>query len=342
MIAQSNYAIDCRNYRPWLWAGLIFLLLIAGVRFSDGSMLLSIASGATVNDPVFQVASTQYIWDSPLKVMFLQALPAHIIWIAIAFGLLAILPAVGLLSNNQRLLWLTVVVVFLTPALKASLQNIGVGDGLVVLGIVAAAYSRNLVVVVAVFLVIALWHPQQSFFIGLSYIIARYCYEEQFRVKEAMAVLAALLFAAFAFIFWKNSLGFEYAGREAYMLQKFGDFMHRHWLHVFIAYLPIAAWLILMAPEPRRGRVIIFGWLIVLALVSFLTTDVTRVMTLISLPIVLIGAEKLLDSGHLNKEKTVAFAFLVVLLPPFSWSGLDYFLWTDLIRDVCKWGLYCA
>jgi hypothetical protein len=34
-------------------------------------------------------------------------------------------------------------------------------------------------------------------------------------------------------------------------------------------------------------------------------------------------------------------AALVLLIPPYSWSGLDYALWGDLVSDLCKWRVLC-
>jgi hypothetical protein len=73
------------------------------------------------------------------------------------------------------------------------------------------------------------------------------------------------------------------------------------------------------------------------------TTDVTRVMTIISLPLVLAGADKIFnDQRAISYARILAAGVVIALLPPLNWSGLDYFLWPAFNRDICKWHLYCG
>ncbi|MCU0755815.1 MAG: hypothetical protein MUE46_11945 [Xanthomonadales bacterium] len=327
--------------RLYLLIGALLIVALGGLRFSDGSMLLAMARGATVADPVFANPATQYVWDSPAKVVLLQAVPAKILVIAVIFGLLAILPLLGTLSTDRRALFLTGVLVLLTPALKVSIQNIGMGDGLVMAAIGLAIVTRHAALIGAALLLIALWHPQQSFFIGLSLLLAWYAYEETLDRRRVAAVLAGLAIGCLIFLWWKTTLGFEYAGRGAYMRDRLNEFLDRSVWTVLFAFLPVLAWFGL-APRPRRGLLLLAGWLTLLMLVSFLTTDVTRVMALISLPIVLVGADALWQQRQqLPLNRVAALALLVLLLPPFSWSGFDVWLWDDLLADACKWGLVC-
>ena len=85
-----------------------------------------------------------------------------------------------------------------------------------------------------------------------------------------------------------------------------------------------------------------FSWIFILATVSILTTDVFRVVTIISLPIILAGAARLFDENfYISKIKVITVAILIALIPVYSWSGLDIFLWTDLVYDMCKWRVFC-
>ncbi|MCU0757076.1 MAG: hypothetical protein MUE46_18520 [Xanthomonadales bacterium] len=327
--------------RLYLLIGALLIVVLGGLRFSDGSMLLAMARGATVADPVFANPATQYVWDSPAKVLLLQALPAKILVIAVIFGLLAILPLLGVLSADRRTLFLTGVLVLLTPAFKVSIQNMGMGDGLVMAAIGFAIMTRHLAWLGGALLLIALWHPQQSFFIGLSMLLAWYAYTEQLDRRRVAAVLAGLALGCLIFLWWKASLGFEYAGRGAYMRDRLDEFLDRSVWTVLFAFLPVLAWFG-MAPRPRRGGILLAGWITLLALVAFLTTDVTRVMALISLPIVLVGADALwAERQRVPLQRLAVLALLLLLLPPFSWSGFDVLLWGDLLADACKWGLVC-
>ena len=74
-----------------------------------------------------------------------------------------------------------------------------------------------------------------------------------------------------------------------------------------------------------------------------MTTDVTRVISLTALPILLAESKKLIieERDDIPVRRILVFASLIVLIPPFSWSGLDYLVWTDLFSDLCEWGVYC-
>ena len=55
---------------------LILQTLVGGIRFSDGKALLAISSGQDINALIFQEhPGTQYLWESPLKVILLRTLP---------------------------------------------------------------------------------------------------------------------------------------------------------------------------------------------------------------------------------------------------------------------------
>ncbi len=305
-------------------------------------MLLAIARGATVDEPTFTNSATQYVWDSPLKIIILQLLPAKIIIIALTFGFLGILPLIGLISKDYYKFWITFVVIFLTPAVKVSIQNLGVGDGLIFLFIIMIFVNRNQFLVAVSLFLIALWHPQQSFFIGISYLLARYCYLGEINKKQLVTVFGSLGIAALIFFFYKSTLGFSYSGREVYMASRINELLHHNLIYAPIAFAPIIFWFLLSGVRVKKGTGLLSLWLCGLAFVSLLTTDVTRVMTIISLPIVIMGANNILiDKVVVPPWKFVFGVTLIALLPPFSWSGFDYFLWNDLIRDFCKWGVYC-
>lgn len=342
MVRVNDITLLAHQKWIWLLVPVLLLTVVSGIRFSDGSMLLAISNGSTIADPIFANPSTQYVWDSPLKIWILRLLPPSILLIALAFALIAIAPLSAFLLRNALLVWLTLVALFLTPVFKVSIQNMGVGDGFTILAIVLAVWARSYLLVSVIFFLIALWHPQQSFFIGISFLVGRYLYSPRVDLKEFTAVLAALSAAAIVFFSWKLSLGFDYAGREAYMAQNLSCFFQRDPAAYLIAFLPVAFWFMLVAPRPSRAIGLLPAWLALLAAVSVLTTDVTRVMTLISLPIVLSGAKQIFESKReISSGLLLGCCALTFILPVYSWSGYDALLWSDLFRDFCKWGVYC-
>lgn len=326
--------------------GLIVLLtiIVSGIRFSDGTMLLAIASGSGLESPVFSNPSTQYVWDSPLKIFMLKLLPPSILWIAFIFLALSFLPLIGFFTRVQsKWYYLTATLVALTPSFKISLQNIGVGDGLVYILILTAVASLSGPVILVSILLIALWHPQQAFFIVGTYCLFSHYYESQFIFRKRLLwSLVGLFIGGFIFFAYKASLDFNYYDRTNYLLDRLQDLPKRNLLYLPISLFYTGFWLYivkLMVPN-KSLSVYIYLWIFVLIAVSNLTTDVTRVLSIIALPALLIP----LKMVH-NEEKIPNFPMLWVVInivfPIYSWSGIDLFIWADIFRDLCKYGLLC-
>ena len=126
------------------------------------------------------------------------------------------------------------------------------------------------------------------------------------------------------------------------MASRMNELLHHNFIYAPIAFAPIIFWFLLSGVRVKKGKGLLSLWLCGLVFVSLLTTDVTRVMTIISLPIVIMGANNILmEKAVVPPWKFVFGGTLIALIPPFSWSGFDYFLWKDLIRDFCKWGVHC-
>jgi hypothetical protein len=165
----------------------LLTLMVAGIRFSDGSLLLAIASGAGIDSSSFNASHTQYVFDSPLKILLLKLSPSNILWIAFTFFLISLLPLIGIFTHEKsKWYYLTAALIALTPSIKISLQNIGVGDGLVYLLILVAVGSLNGPVILLTILLIALWHPQQAFFIVGTYCLFSLNYESQFDFRQRL------------------------------------------------------------------------------------------------------------------------------------------------------------
>lgn len=330
--------------RIYVWVLTVLIIVIGGVRFSDGSALLAIAQGATAESPLFSGSGAlQYIWDSPLKVLSLRYLPPNVFGVGLFFGFLSVLPVTLLLTRDTLLFWISSSALILTPCLKISIQNIGVGDGFTIFLIILLCYLNNSILLFIFSFVLGLWHPHQSFFIGLSFVISKYIYFEDVGWRQIATVLASLALAAAVFFLWKASLEFEYSGRGAFMQSRMPELLYRNLVYAPVAFLPIALWFWFIPVAPQRGKWLLGGWLFILGIVSLLTTDVTRVISLTSLPLLLAESKKLIneDGNNIPVRRLLVFASLIVLIPPFSWSGLDYFVWTDLFSDLCEWGVYC-
>jgi hypothetical protein len=347
MFTRFQHLSDIQKARLMGFIGIVAIILIGGLRFSDGSMLLAISRGASITDPVFENPLTHYVWDSPLKVYLLWALPASIVFIGIFFALLGSIPALGLFLSDRKIFFAIASGLLLTPAFKVSIQNLGVGDGLQIALVFMACLSSANSLVFLSFLLIGLWHPQQAFFIGFSWALGNFFYKDLVDKRRLVSGLGGLAIAAVWFLYFKYSLGFDFAGRGDYLLARLPEILLPNLLWAPVAFLPGLLWFIFMAPRVKGERNLLV-WLVLLASVSILTTDVTRVFTLISLPLVVLGAyrsyelkKQALNSSLLSSNRFIALYLAVLVIPPYSWSGLDFFLWGDLLSDLCKWKVSC-
>ena len=180
-------------------------------------------------------------------------------------------------------------------------------------------------------------------FIGVSFLVAQFCYYGKLERRPAIAIAGALAVGAVTFVVYKLALPFSFTGRAEFMAQHAQDTLTRNLYFSPGAFAPIILWFWLIAPRPARLPWLMLVWLLVLSAVATLISDVTRVITITSLPIVLAGANKIIDGrSFLSAARALTTAILIVLIPPLNWSGLDYLLWPDLIGDLCKWHLYCS
>ena len=320
---------------------LFVVLLVGGFRFSDGSLLLAISQGAGLEHPVLASPFGQYLFDSPLKVFVLRLLPANIVVIALFFLVLAVLPMLCVLFCRGAMLSSAWAMVFLTPSLKVSIQNVGVGDGLVLMLSCCLVVARDRILRALLVFIVALWHPQQATIILASFVIALIAYREHIEMLDTLVMLVSLALAWLVFAWFKSSLGFAYSGRLDFMLERAGQMLATNLPFVPLAIFPALVWV--LAVKFDFGRAIyLVVWTLCLVALALLTTDVTRVITLVTLPIVLVSIR---NNGAQSRAASSAvflcIAVVVALFPVFSWSGFDYFLWNDLVRDLCKYRVYC-
>lgn len=339
---------------PLLAAGL--QLLIGGLRFSDGRTLLAIAQGQGLEAEIFSNPATHYVWESPLKVWLLRAWPlASLPALAALFLLLGLLPLTGLLwPRSSRFYALSAWLLLLTPALKVSLQNLGVGDGLVsLLSVLLVLQRRHTGRAAGLLLLIAAWHPGQAPFIAISTLVGMLACGEAQPIRRlwslAIAMAATLLAGRLLLKLHNHSLGFTYTDRFGYLKLRLAEFLPGNLLHAPLALLfPIslclACWLLIRLPKQRLGSGLILAWSAVVSAVALLTTDVSRVAVLCLTPLALILAES--TSLHrpwpwLQHFWPLLCLLAIALIPLYSWSGIDLSLWPDLLDDACKYGVTC-
>lgn len=327
---------------------IAFLLLLAvlasGIRFSDGSMLLAISGGADITHPIFQEnPSSQYIFDSPLKVLLLRTLPQSYVVISFAFLLISFAPLALLalpLNNAQRK---SILLVFLlAPILKVSIQNVGVGDGVIITCILILVAYQNLYASFLLMLMIGLWHPQQAFFIFSSLLLVDLIFSERITSSTKSAFLGAMS-AGCIFLIYRNSLGFEYLDRQDYMQDNLITIFSNNGASLPAFLVPLITTAYISWPAISRlahfKLMFLACYVILLVLLSSLTTDFSRVFFIISLPLVY----ALFSRSEIEiLSRKFFFASLIIIASPIvSWSGLDIFLYKDVLDDACEWGGVC-
>lgn len=315
------------------------VVAVGGVRFSDGTALLAIARGESPSAEAFSGEHHAYVWDSPLKVALLGVLPSSALVIALVFTMLAVLPLAGLGSRDERTLRVVATALLLTPALRVSMQNVGLGDGVVIaMCCVAASTDRPSLGSLAL-LVCGLWNPHQVVWLGGASLVAHHTYVAPLAWRDVRPVVAAIVAAALVYLGHRAWLGVTYEDRFDFMLAHGPSLLARNlpWLPIAIA--PLALWHVLEQPGARTSRVPLGAFVAAAVTVAALTTDVTRVLTLTCLPLVLTGArtQDSLARSPFDRRR-FALAAMVAVIPCWSWSGLDLFVWSDLARDLRLWG----
>jgi hypothetical protein len=150
-----------------VFSAAILQVVCGGIRFVDGSMLVQFSQAGF--DARLQDFS-QYLFDSPLKIMFLQALGLDsALTIGIIFLVLNFLPvaAVFLVSKNRQERTDLLLIVSVLPIWKLMFQNVGVGDAVMFAGAICLVVARQWMAVTLAAFVIVLWHFQQGAMIVL-------------------------------------------------------------------------------------------------------------------------------------------------------------------------------
>jgi hypothetical protein len=308
---------------------------MAGVRFVDGRALLAMAGKGPLANSILRNPQFQYLLDSPLKLTFLRSLPPHILFIASAFAVIESLPFLCLFWKTPEVRWLSFTALFLTQGSKTIVQNLGHGDGLIIFLIIMLVVLQREIALFFIMLVIALWHPQQSFFIGLSYLLATFCYSGKLEFRRIAGIVGALAVGAITFVIFRHALGFNYAGRETYFADTAAQTFWKDIVWAPLAAGPTLLWMFFLGNRIVKLRPVLWGWLAILVVVAVMTLDVTRVMTLIALPIVLVGARELKELP--TPRRMIYAAAALAFVPTYSWDGVEFFIWKGLLADISRW-----
>lgn len=353
----------------------IFLqILIGGIRFSGGRALQAISAGDDINASIFQLNPlTQYVWESPLNVGLLKIYPGEsFVSLGILFTFLAFMPILGVFFNKSSSIYqLSSLMLVATPALKISMQNIGVGDGLIsFLIILLLSNFKNKLLSFCSILFIGLWHPGQAPFIAVSALISCLLYLENSQkifndlkskfskkvfVNFFISISSALIFSRIILLIYNSQLGFEYLNRKEYLFLKSPEFLLKNLIFSPISLVfPISIILIFSSGlilVNRKIKIISIFWIAFCSILSLFTTDVSRVSFLILSPIFLILLRNIFLSENnkiCNFPKNIFNKLLIVLLlinslfPQWTnWSGLDFSLWGSFFSDLCKYNLVC-
>jgi hypothetical protein len=341
---QSQALIDSKYWWLFLAISIVSQTIIGGVRFSDAGALSEIAQNG------FEAElgpASQYLLDSQLKVFLLHTLGiASPLGLALLFAILTVipLPLVLLVRDQERRLRLAIFLAVL-PVAKICLQNIGVGDSITITLLLFAALASSWIPTGLAVAALGLWHPQQglvlSAFLGMLTLV---------RGKESrgrgVLILAtsAIVFVIFLCI---KSLVLPEGGvdRIGYIRERFGYYAPRNLFYlpvVLAAAVPGVLAAISFRKEQSRLAFVASLLLLIPALaISFLAEDFSRLFIILSLPTMLslIGllGQSNFKASKLSHQQLWTLIALNAMVPIFSWSGIDIYLWTDLLNDLKKY-----
>ena len=350
-------AIDDRSHRSDVTRLTSLILLGAaalqvvcgGVRFQDGSVLLQLTQfGFQANLEDF----SQFLFDSPLKILFLQAMHLNTVpSIGVLFLVLNFLPLIVILSLSRRadercqLLAITCIM----PIWKLMFQNTGVGDSVIIAGTILTVVARSRLTVASAAFVMSLWHFQQGILI-LLIIIALDAAERgvHFRGRPLFLAIGAAA-GVVSFFAIEAFLVPPHVGRLGYVSMLLSTYLQKNILFLPIACCAIVPGTILMVAALQRlnrHRLLVLAAILatVLAIgIGAITADFSRVMLLLTFPTVLFVANPRAEPSRfpvelLTPQHLVPLLAIAVVTPLFaSWSGIDIFLWPRLHNTFQKY-----
>jgi hypothetical protein len=325
-----------------LFLGIV--LLWSGLRFSEGRAILAIAQGHPVTAAAFAQYYSQAIWDSPLRVGLIKLIGPHLPLLSLAFLLISLLVVALAFVRNVRIASAFGIALLFTPLLKVVLQNVGTGDGITAtLGILLVVLEGRIGLALVTF-ALCLWHPQQSFFIIVSALLTRTWLGEHPLDRRKVTIVAAAAAAAMLYVIYRFGVMPPFFDRATWVASVIHNDWQKQLLFAPLAVAPLTLWGLAFLPKVElRWRIGFALWMAVCCLVALITIDQTRVITLITLPMVVGLSSRILTDSPPRRGVLIGLVAAIALLPLYSsWSGIDIFLWRDFIVDLCRWHITCV
>ena len=313
-------------------------ILVGGIRAVDGTALAMAAKdGFAAEIPAF----AQYIFDSPLKILFLKVLgvqsPAGI---AVIFMVLAFLPfTAALLAADEESRKTCLLAVAALPVTHVAFSTIGSGDSVILACAVAIIVSPSRWVVLAGSTIMVTWHMQQGVIVLVMMAAAFFLSgDEAARRKLAYMVAGGVLgFAIYmAFRLWVIPPYHGRAGFLAHYVERFALRLVFYWPIAVLVAVPglIAFWL----ARGLRG----IHWLVWLSLlgalvVAGITSDVSRVFFVLIFGVTLFLMLSPPARNLRRLDLLVPVLALSTVVPLLNFAGIEIYSWNALAELAMKY-----
>lgn len=320
------------------------ILIFGGVRFSDINNLYQISLEnnidilQTLDQWNYYNVSAEYLYDSPLKFLLINIIPANKLLITCLFLAINLLPFIFFLKENYyKNLFLISIFIF-SPLIKILSLNIGSGDGVMIYLVLLVFLFKKNVPIVICFFFMGLWHPQQSFFIFFSYFIGSYCLTDQIDNKRFILCSFSIFLSFLIYIFFKQYFLPDFVGRTDILIENFVLIFERNINYLFFILLPFVFWFYIFFTIRIKYKFIFYTWILLLITLSLVVLDSSRILMITILPVIYFAIK-----SKLSKPKTNVYNYLIfftiiinIISPTISWSGIDWILYYDLLNDMCN------
>lgn len=331
--------------RKFIFILLSFLILIfGGVRFSDINNLYLIALEnnidilQTLDKWDYYNVSAEYLYDSPLKFLLINIIPANKLLIACLFLAINLLPFIFFLKKDYNKSLFLISIFIFSPLIKILSLNIGSGDGVLIYLILLVFLSKKNVPIAICFFFMGLWHPQLSFFIFFSYFIGSYCIIDHVDNKRFIICSFSIFLSFLIYIFFKQYFFHDFVGRDNILIENFVLVFQRNINYLFFILLPFIFWFYIFFSIRIKYKFIFYSWILLLITLSLIVLDSSRVLMITILPIMCFAIKSKLSISKKNVYNYLIFIAIIIniISPTFSWSGIDWALYYDLLNDMCN------
>ncbi|HTR84578.1 MAG TPA: hypothetical protein VMI56_08875 [Reyranella sp.] len=322
---------------------VILQVLLGGVRPVDGGVLAALArDGFHAQLSPF----SQYLFDSPLKIIFLRGIGiSSPVGLTLLFVFLSVLPFLAaLLADDRETRRTAFLLLAALPLARISLGWLGTGDSVLFAGTVAIIVSQRPAVIAGAAVVLVSWHFQQGVILvalmGGTILVSGDGGQRAKLVPLAAGLATGMLLYGAAKLWLLPS----YQGRTGFLLQYIDRFALRilfYWPAALAIGLPgmLALWL---AKGFRGIHWSAYGCFVAAFVASTVTSDVSRVYFALSFPAVLYGllVYKPVPLAELRRVGLlVPVLILSAAVPLLSWSGVEIYDWKGLVGVMTKyWG----